>query len=174
MSHRQGKNFTYSFTPNSRNNLLQCETSVQWFGRMSFADYIKLYSRLEICNLTPNMTSDATFSTNPQFRVKLDIDSQGDKKCSALIALMQKGARKAKQTGFNGWKIGFYIYKYKGKQNVLLGCEDLQSSVARSDFSYMREVYLRFDFPLAEYIIIPATFEPNQEASFLLRVFSEK
>ncbi|KAI5088919.1 calpain-8 [Silurus meridionalis] len=169
---------------------------------MSYSDYIQRYSKLEICNLTPNMTIDgnlgcwnfcqfegtwkvgataggclnfpATFSTNPQFRVKLDIDSQGDDKCSVLIALMQKGARKAKQTGFNGWKIGFYIYKYKGKQNVLLGCEDLQRSVAKSDITLKREVYLRFDLPLAEYVIIPATSEPNQEASFLLRVFSEK
>lgn len=53
----------------------------------------------------------ATFCTNPQFRVKLDIDSDGDKQCSALVALMQKGARENKQKGFDGYEIGFYVYQ---------------------------------------------------------------
>ncbi|GAA6089512.1 calpain-2 catalytic subunit-like isoform X4 [Tachysurus ichikawai] len=116
----------------------------------------------------------ATFCTNPQYRVKLDIDSQGDNKCSALVALMQKGARQAKQKGVENYTIGFYIYKYKGKQNICLGPEDLQRPVAQSEFVNSREVCQRFDLPLAEYVIIPATKESNKEASFLFRVFSEK
>ncbi|KAI5629924.1 calpain-8 [Silurus asotus] len=143
----------------------------EWTG--AWSDCSKDWSQVspEVKAKLFHSAEDGEFCTNPQFRVKLDIDSQGDDKCSVLIALMQKGARKAKQTVL---PIGFYIYKYKGKQNVLLGCEDLQGSVARSHFSNKREVYQRFDLPLAEYFIIPATFEPNQEASFLLRVFSEK
>ncbi|KAG7315496.1 hypothetical protein KOW79_021584 [Hemibagrus wyckioides] len=169
---------------------------------MAYVDYIQRYSKLEICNLTPDSPSNdslrcwnscqfegswkkgtsaggclnypATFSTNPQFQVKLDIDSEGDNKCSVLVALMQKGARQAKQEGVKNYSIGFYIYKYKGKQHVPLGPDDLQNPAAQSYFVAKREVCQRFDLPLAEYVIIPATFKPNQEADFLLRVFSEK
>ncbi|XP_027024384.2 calpain-2 catalytic subunit-like [Tachysurus fulvidraco] len=172
---------------------------------MTYEDYIQRYSKLEICNLTPDTPSDdlrcwnacqfegtwkigttaggclklaATFCTNPQYRVKLDIDSQGDNKCSALVALMQKGARQGKQKGVENYKIGFYIYKvpdkYKGKQDVCLGPEDLRRPVAQSEFVCRREVCQRFDLPLAEYVIIPAAYESNKEANFVLRVFSEK
>ncbi|GAA6089520.1 calpain-2 catalytic subunit-like [Tachysurus ichikawai] len=167
---------------------------------MTYADYIQRYSDLEICNLTPDTPSDdlrcwnacqfegtwkigttaggclkfpATFCTNPQYRVKLNIDRQYHK-CSALVALMQKGARQAKQKGVENYTIGFYIYKYKGKQDVCLGPEDLRRPVAESEFVNVREVCQRFNLPLAEYVIIPATYEANKEASFLLRVFSEK
>ncbi|XP_047668426.1 calpain-2 catalytic subunit-like isoform X3 [Tachysurus fulvidraco] len=172
---------------------------------MTYTDYIQRYSQLDICNLTPDTPSDglrcwnacqfegtwkigttaggclklaATFYTNPQYRVKLDIDSHGDNKCSALVALMQKGARQAKHKGVKNYAIGFYIYKvpdkYKGKQGVCLGPEDLRRPVAQSEFVHMREVCQRFNLPLDEYVIIPATKESNKEANFLLRVFSEK
>ncbi|XP_058237597.1 calpain-2 catalytic subunit-like [Hemibagrus wyckioides] len=173
---------------------------------MTYVDYIQRYSRLEICNLTPDSPSDdslrcwnycqfegswkkgtsaggsrkfpATFSTNPQFRVELDIDSNGDNKCSVLVALMQIGARQATQKGGKNYSIAFYIYKvpdkYKGKQNISLGPDDLQKLVDKSECAQKREVCQRFDLPLAEYVIIPATYEANQEADFLLRVFFEK
>ncbi|KAG7315494.1 hypothetical protein KOW79_021582 [Hemibagrus wyckioides] len=164
---------------------------------MAYADYIQRYSRLEICNLTPDSPSNdsvrcwnscqfegswkkgisaggclnfpATFSTNPQFRVELDIDSNGDNKCSVLVALMQIGARQAKQKGGKNYSIAFYIYKH-----LSLGPDDLQRPAAQSEFMPKREVCQRFDLPLGEYVIIPATYGANQEADFLLRVFSEK
>ncbi|XP_039662581.1 calpain-2 catalytic subunit-like isoform X2 [Perca fluviatilis] len=180
---------------------------------MSYSDFIKQFSRLEICNLTPDtLMSDKvgrwkhyqyegmwrkgstaggcqnfsdTFSSNPQFVVRLeDLDDDpldGKDGCTFLVGLMQKDGRQQKRLGRNLESIGFAIYKvpdqYKGQRNVHLGPDVLlrQRAVATSScFVPTREVCNRFKLPPGEYAIVPSTFQPNKNGSFLLRVFSEK
>uniref|UniRef100_A0A8D0CWP8 Calpain 2 n=1 Tax=Sander lucioperca TaxID=283035 RepID=A0A8D0CWP8_SANLU len=175
---------------------------------MSYSDFIKQFTQLQICNLTPDtLTSDevchwnhyqfegmwrvgstaggcrnfpATFSSNPQFVVRLeDVDDDpldGKDGCTFLVGLMQKDGRQQKRLGRKLEFIGFDIYKYKGQNNVHLGPDVLleQSCVAKISFANTREVCDRFKLPPGEYAIVPSTFQPDKNGSFLLRVFSEK
>ncbi|XP_034465690.1 calpain-2 catalytic subunit-like [Hippoglossus hippoglossus] len=180
---------------------------------MSYSDFIRHFSRMEICNLTPDtLMSDtvghwnhyqfegmwrtgstaggcrnnaATFSSNPQFVVRLeDVDDDpldGEDGCTFLVGLMQKNGRQQKRLNRDIETIGFAIYKvpdeYKGRSNVHLGPEVLlrQRAVAMSSsFINMREVCGRFKLPPGEYAIVPSTFAPHKNGTFVLRVFSEK
>ncbi|XP_073718506.1 calpain-2 catalytic subunit [Misgurnus anguillicaudatus] len=179
---------------------------------MAYSDFVQNFSRLEICNLTPDsLTSDkvrhwncyqfdgnwrvgstaggcrnnrATFCSNPQFVIKLeDVDDDphdGKDGCTLLVGLMQKDVRKDQRFGRELKSIGFDIYKvpdeYKGCSNVHLGSDVLLENepVVGSSFSNLREISRRFKLPPGEYVIIPSTYVPNLQRSFILRVFSEK
>ncbi|CAJ1067743.1 calpain-2 catalytic subunit-like [Xyrichtys novacula] len=176
---------------------------------MSFSDFTKQFSELQICNLTPDtfLSDDvghwneyqfegiwrvgstaggcrnnrATFSSNPQFVVRLeDVDDDpldDEEGCTFLVGLMQKDRRREMRNRRSFEMIGFSIYKLKGHSNVHLGPEILlhQLSVASvKTFVNKREVCQRFKLPPGEYAIIPSTFEPHRNCSFVLRVFSEK
>jgi len=48
-------------------------------------------------------------------------------------------------------------------------------STARSkNYVNLRENSQRFTIPPGEYVIIPTTFQPNEEADFVMRIYSEK
>nr|XP_046233881.1 calpain-2 catalytic subunit-like isoform X2 [Scatophagus argus] len=180
---------------------------------MSYADFLRQFSQLDICNLTPDaLSSDdvgrwnyrefegawrvgstaggcrnysATFCSNPQFFIRLDdVDDEphdGEHGCTVLIGLMQKDARRERRFGRDLNTIGFAIYEvpdeFKGRSNVRLGPDVLlrRTAVARSQtFINLREVCERLKLPPGEYAIIPSTFEPHRQGSFILRVFTEK
>uniref|UniRef100_A0A8C2PSA9 Calpain 8 n=1 Tax=Cyprinus carpio TaxID=7962 RepID=A0A8C2PSA9_CYPCA len=176
---------------------------------MAYLDFIQQFSKLEICNLTPDTLSSedasrwnynqfegnwrvgstaggcrnnpATFCSNPQYVIKLEEEDDdphdGEDGCTILVGLMQKDGRKDKRFGRDLNTIGFAIYKYMGRDNIILGPDVLlrQRSIAGSNtFINLREVSERFKLPPGEYVIIPSTFEPHRKGSFVLRVFTEK
>ncbi|XP_062319633.1 calpain-1 catalytic subunit-like isoform X1 [Osmerus eperlanus] len=197
--------------PSEREDLhLQMEDGEFW---LSFQEFLRQFSRLEICNLTPDALSDDglshwntikfhgtwrrgstaggcrnhpnTFWINPQYKITLleeDDDPEDDEvACSFLVALMQKDRRRYRRQGQDMHTIGFAIYEVRalrrGCQNVHLKKDFFltNSSCARSEtFINLREVSSRLRLPPGEYLVVPSTFEPSQDADFVLRVFTEK
>ncbi|ETE64916.1 hypothetical protein L345_09312, partial [Ophiophagus hannah] len=127
------------------------------------------------------MVNSATFWINPQFKIKLleedDDPDDNELACSFLVALMQKHRRKERHAGGDMHTIGFAVYEAQGCQSVHLKKDFFlrNQSQARSEtFINLREVSNHIRLPPGEYIIVPSTFEPNKEADFILRVFTEK
>ncbi|ELU02909.1 hypothetical protein CAPTEDRAFT_151195 [Capitella teleta] len=121
-----------------------------------------------------------TFWTNPQYRIDVTDPDEGDDEDAGtiIVGLMQKERRKKRSEGLDMLTIGYAIYKLK--DDASSGPMDIKyfkynASVAKSpSFINMREICGRHKLPPGSYCIVPSTFEPNQEADFLLRVFSEK
>uniref|UniRef100_A0A8C3WW86 Calpain 9 n=1 Tax=Catagonus wagneri TaxID=51154 RepID=A0A8C3WW86_9CETA len=187
-----------------RNPWGQVEWTGSWSDRMAFGDFRAHFDKVEVCSLTPDaLEEDAvhkwevtvhqgswvrgstaggcrnfldTFWTNPQIKLSLTEKDEGQEECTFLVALMQKDRRKLKRFGANVLTIGYAIYQCPGQEGHLN--KDFfryHASQARSKtFINLREVSDRFRLPPGDYILIPSTFEPHQEADFCLRIFSEK
>jgi len=121
-----------------------------------------------------------TFATNPQYIITLtDPDEDdNDDKCTLIVALMQKNRRNMRHEGLDCLTIGFAIYRLNPDEDVPTPLPTsffkFNPSVARSPtFINLREVSCRFRLPTGTYCIVPSTFEPREEAEFIIRVFSE-
>ncbi|XP_076024108.1 calpain-3b isoform X2 [Genypterus blacodes] len=185
------------------------EASEFW---MSFDDFKKNFTKLEMCNLTPDTLEDDerqswtvsvnegrwvrgssaggcrnfpdTFWTNPQYRLQLyevdDDPEDGQKACTLVVALMQKGRRMQRNKGAKLFTIGFSIYQVPEElcgENQHLQKDFFLYTASKAKcktYINLREVTERFRLPPGEYVIIPTTFQPHQEGEFILRVFSEK
>ncbi|KAM7540470.1 hypothetical protein Aperf_G00000041004 [Anoplocephala perfoliata] len=120
-----------------------------------------------------------TFWTNPQYHVHVeDADDDDEENLGTLIVgLMQKDRRKMRKEGAEMLTIGFMIYALKEPHEGLLDMNFFRynAAVARSpSFINTREVTGRFRLPPGDYVIVPSTFNRNERADFLLRIFSEK
>uniref|UniRef100_A0A8C2Z8J9 Calpain-1 catalytic subunit n=1 Tax=Cyclopterus lumpus TaxID=8103 RepID=A0A8C2Z8J9_CYCLU len=107
---------------------------------MSYGDFLREFTRLELCNLTADALQDsqmkkwsssiyqgewrrgstaggcrnfpATFWLNPQFKIVLQHpDTPGGSDCSFLVGLMQKDRRRKLQEGKDMETIGFALYE---------------------------------------------------------------
>lgn len=121
-----------------------------------------------------------TFWHNPQYVISLEDpdDEDDDGKCTVIVALMQKNRRSKRNVGIDCLTIGFAIYHLTDRDMQVkpqgLNFFKYRASVARSPhFINTREVCARFKLPPGHYLIVPSTFDPNEEGEFIIRVFSE-
>jgi calpain, invertebrate len=178
---------------------------------MSFEDFVKNFTKLEVCHLgleslgDPTMTMSkkkktrwesvthhgawkknvnaggcrnniTTFWTNPQYVVDVvDPDEDDDEdKGHVLIGLMQKDMR-MKHMDF--WTIGYSIYKLPANHAGTLDQKFFRvTKMADKSPQYInqREIVGRHKLDPGKYAIVPTTFAQNEEADFMLRIFSEK
>ncbi|KAM4693087.1 calpain-1 catalytic subunit-like [Discoglossus pictus] len=123
--------------PSERNKLqLKMEDGEFW---MPFSEFLKLFSVLEICNLTPDDLYEAdvrtwhtamyegswrrgstaggckdnpdTFWMNPQYKITLLEEDGAQMLSTVLVAIMQKNIRRGYQFGEKMHEIGFAIYE---------------------------------------------------------------
>ncbi|XP_055383543.1 calpain-A-like [Condylostylus longicornis] len=121
-----------------------------------------------------------TFHINPQYVVTLtdpdDEDSEG--MCTIIVALMQKNRRSQIHVGIECLTIGFAVYELKNEDLHVrpqpMNFFKYRQSVGKSPhFINTREVNARFKLPPGNYLIVPSTFDPDEEGEFLIRVFTE-
>ncbi|KAK6741722.1 hypothetical protein RB195_009537 [Necator americanus] len=117
-----------------------------------------------------------TFANNPQYRVQLtDSDPDDDDElCTVIFAVMQKYRRNLKAEGLDNVPIGFAVYD-AGSIHGRLSKQFFQankSSMRSAAFINLREMTGRFRVPPGNYVVVPSTFEPNEEAEFMLRVYT--
>uniref|UniRef100_A0A914DA61 Peptidase C2 calpain domain-containing protein n=1 Tax=Acrobeloides nanus TaxID=290746 RepID=A0A914DA61_9BILA len=106
-----------------------------------------------------------TFPMNPQYPLNLKADGTS----TMIVALMQKYRRELRNEGLDNLAIGFTIYQVSSKK---VDFENEEPINTKSNFINLREVTGRFETIAGEYIILPSTFKPNEEAEFMLRIFS--
>uniref|UniRef100_A0A915JAE4 Peptidase C2 calpain domain-containing protein n=1 Tax=Romanomermis culicivorax TaxID=13658 RepID=A0A915JAE4_ROMCU len=121
--------------------------------------------------------SSDSYVTNPQYLLTLhDSDPEDDDPlCTCIVALMQMYKRENKDKGVQLLSIGFCVYEADRKSDSKITAENLRycKEVARSNsFINLREVSGRFRLQPGRYIVVPSTFNPNEESQFLLRVFA--
>ncbi|CAH8843229.1 unnamed protein product [Trichobilharzia szidati] len=120
-----------------------------------------------------------TFWTNPQYVVSVEDPDENDdeNKGTLIVGLMQKDRRKLRREGSDLLTIGYAVYKIPEQHQGTLDMKFFKynASVARSPaFINLREVCGRHRLDPGRYAIVPSTFQPNEEADFILRIFSEK
>ncbi|XP_050094655.1 calpain-B-like [Anopheles aquasalis] len=120
-----------------------------------------------------------TFWHNPQYVIELnDPDEHDDERqCTLILSLLQKNRRSKRNKGIACLTIGFAVYRLEAsdlKQKPLTrDWFATHLSKEKSTFINLREVTCRFRLEPGTYLIVPSTFDPNEEGEFMIRVFSE-
>uniref|UniRef100_A0AC34QKD3 Calpain catalytic domain-containing protein n=1 Tax=Panagrolaimus sp. JU765 TaxID=591449 RepID=A0AC34QKD3_9BILA len=118
-----------------------------------------------------------SFPNNPQYGTWFTIPDgsvEHDGKCTIIAAVLQKYRRELRPEGLDSLPIGFLVYELETRLQQRLSREyfEMHKPVAKNPtFINLREVTARFRLPPGSYVIIPSTFEPNDDAEFLLRVY---
>ncbi|XP_037602486.1 calpain-1 catalytic subunit-like isoform X2 [Sebastes umbrosus] len=159
-----------------------CSTCPDFLGGNSFGHWkTSVHEGRWVAGTTAGgcMNNGDSFWTNPQYRVKIDcecLEKEGEK--NVLISLMQKSDKRHRRLVEN-LHIGICVFEVKEQYKTQKG--KFPSSFFSSNApvaqtkTYMnaREVMEFLFLKPAEYLIVPATFSPNETASFILTIISK-
>ncbi|KAK3800956.1 hypothetical protein RRG08_001204 [Elysia crispata] len=153
---------------------LETDPSIEWVSRKEHGSWVRRVSAGGCRNYLNS------FWTNPQYRLTLtDPDEDDDENlCTVVVSLMQKDRRRQRKLGKENLRIGYVIYKLDnntGSDPLDYDFFKYHSCEVRSkEFSTDRDITDRHKIKPGNYVIVPSTFEPNEEGKFLLRIFTEK
>ncbi|GFU56267.1 calpain-5 [Nephila pilipes] len=108
-----------------------------------------------------------TFLQNPQYR--FDVEADDD---TVMIFLMQRDRRALRCKGISHLVIGFHVMKVEANRRYRLHA--IKPKAAGSEYAMSRNVFCRCNLKAGRYVIVPTTFDPNEEGEFLLRIFTSK
>ncbi|XP_054856079.1 calpain-12-like [Eublepharis macularius] len=134
-----------------------------------------------------------TFWMNPQYHVSLrepdeaqlkrqkrkEHQSQGPT-CSLLVSLMQKDRRRDRRRGKDFLLICFDIFQVPNQYLQVKSTAQRKKllpslrAVSYPVFGYARDITGHLQLPPGDYLVIPSTQNPLEEADFTLRIFTEK
>uniref|UniRef100_A0AAG5DW99 Calpain catalytic domain-containing protein n=1 Tax=Anopheles atroparvus TaxID=41427 RepID=A0AAG5DW99_ANOAO len=118
-----------------------------------------------------------TFWRNPQYVIDIAKPEEGNDQSTVIVSLIQKNRRSKKNKGINCLTIGYMMYRVDPSeiQQKPLDATFFKShrSAADTNFINVRENTARFNVEPGTYVIVPSTFQKNDEGEFLIRVFSE-
>lgn len=117
-----------------------------------------------------------TFCTNLQYEIHFRATDSYDSnhKCTIIAALFQKNRDHCVYKGLELFLIGLLVYEMPGpNEKVTPEMVKSQTPIADSKlFKDSREANIRFTVPLGHYVIVPSTYDPDQDGEFLLRIFT--
>ncbi|KAF6203484.1 hypothetical protein GE061_001815 [Apolygus lucorum] len=118
---------------------------------------------------------DPTFSTNPKHYFTLEDPDDGfNSTQTVVIGLMQKNRKYIMHSMHRKMQqIGYFIYAlpdspfWSGKINWM-------KPVGLSKHFAVQEVTKRFRMNLGTYLVVPCTYKPGRDGSYMLRILTEK
>jgi len=126
------------------------------------------------------------YATNPQYLLELkepdDFDPSVDEadqegKCTTVIGLMQENRRAGRADGLKNMYLTMNVFKVPERIEGKLDADFFRRRrpVANSGkYINQREVTLTADLLPGFYVMVPSTYKPDQDGTFLIRIFSEK
>ncbi|NXD64970.1 CAN14 protein, partial [Eolophus roseicapillus] len=154
-------------------DLMSQEDGKKWMYSLKRGRWVKgstAGGSLGFCN--------GTFWMNPQYWLNV-LPVEDSKKslgsCNVVISLMQKHSSKHRNRAPHLF-IGFSLYKYQESNRKLPPAFFTRHQPVNKYQVFLDEREVTHDFHLEPcvYVIVPSTLEPQQEAEFILRVFSRK
>ncbi|XP_075291847.1 calpain-6 isoform X2 [Opisthocomus hoazin] len=204
---RLGERLMFSFKAEKlfmirlRNPWGKREWSGAWSDKMTFEDWCKNFTDVDICrivntsyfsihktwekkmmlgawakNSEPLLNrSGGCFDNNETFlqnpQYVFDVKKTEDK---VLVSLQQEDRRKYKKEGKgDSIPIGFEIFKVEDNRSYRLHKLTVQERVATSLYINTRTVFLKRILKQGRYVLIPTTYHPGITTKFILRLFTD-
>lgn len=158
--------FVIQFTDLSVNHLIN--TSLFSFSK-TWREFISLSSWTKPDRAGGCLNHPTTFLDNPQYR--FDVNSKEDEEVIIQLSQIDDGSNVLIKDKLK-LVIGFHLLKVESNREYRLHKRIPGSDCGSSDYIRSRHIFLRKTLSPGRYIIVPTTFDPGQEANFLLRLFS--